>query len=56
MFLSSKMESLNLQVVTVLMSLEIKHQTIPHLIALTSSIEHTNVQVQAVFLNSAKLS
>ena len=36
------MESLNLQVVAVLMPLEIKCHTIPHLKALTRSIEHTN--------------
>ena len=33
------MESLNLQVVAVLMPLEIKHHTVPHLKALTRSIE-----------------
>ena len=34
------MESLNLVVVAVLMPLEIKHNKIPHLKALTPSIEH----------------
>ena len=34
------MESLNLQVVAVLMPLEIKRHTVPHLKALTHSIEH----------------
>ena len=38
------MESLNLVVVAVLMPLEIKHNKIPHLKALTPSIEHTNEQ------------
>ena len=33
------MESLNLQVVAVLIPLEIKHHTVPHLKALTCSIE-----------------
>ena len=39
-FLISKVESLNLQVMEVLMPLEIKHHTLPHLEALTRSIEH----------------
>ena len=39
MFLLSKMEILNLQVVAVLMPLEKKHHTVPHLKALTRSIE-----------------
>ena len=34
------MESLNLQVVGVLMPFEIKRHTVPHLKALTRSIEH----------------
>ena len=38
------MESLNFQVVVVLMSLEIKYHTIPHLKALTRSIEHAGGQ------------
>ena len=38
--LLSKMESQNLQVVAVLMPLQIKHHTIPHLKALTRGIEH----------------
>ena len=36
----SKVESLNLQVLVVLIPLEIKHLTIPHLKALIRSIEH----------------
>ena len=36
------MESLNLQVVAVLMPLEIKRHTVPHLKALTRSIEHAS--------------
>ena len=42
--LLSKMESLNLQLVAVLMPLEIKRHKIPHLKALTCSIEHANGQ------------
>ena len=38
------MESLNLQVVAVLMPLEIKHHTIPHFKALTGSIDHASRQ------------
>ena len=44
LLLLSKTESLDLQVVAVLMSLEIKGHTIPHLKALTRSIEHLGVQ------------
>ena len=36
------MESLNLQVVAILMPLEINHQTVPHLKGLTHSIKHTS--------------
>ena len=39
MFLLSKMESLNLQVVAVLMPLEIKRHTVPHLKGLNSGRE-----------------
>ena len=42
MFLLSKMESLNLQIVAVFMPLEIKQQKIPHLRALRDFFEHTN--------------
>ena len=38
------MESLNLQVVAVLIPLEIKRHAIPHLKALTCSIEHASGQ------------
>ena len=34
-----KMESLNLQVVAILMHLEIKHHTVPHLKGLNSGLE-----------------
>ena len=40
LLLLSKVESLNLKVVAVLMPLEIKRHTVPHLKALTRSIEH----------------
>ena len=40
MLLLSKEESLNLQVVAVLMPLEMKCHTVPHLKALTGSIDH----------------
>ena len=40
LLLLSKVESLNLKVVAVLMPLEIKRHTVPHLKALTRSIDH----------------
>ena len=40
LLLSNKVESLNLKVVAVLMPLEIKRHTVPHLKALTRSIDH----------------
>ena len=42
LLLLCKVESLNLKVVAVLMPLEINHQTIPNLKALTHGIEHTS--------------
>ena len=42
LLLLSKVESLNLQVVAVLMPLEIKSHKVPHLKALTDSIEHAS--------------
>ena len=44
LLLLSKVDGLNLQVVAVLMPLEIKRHTIPHLKALTHSIEHASRQ------------
>ena len=41
-FQQSKMESLNIQVFVVLLHLEVKQHTVPHLKALTSSLEHSN--------------
>ena len=38
------MESLNIQVVTVLLPLNIKHYKMPYLKALTRSIEHASEQ------------
>ena len=38
-FLLSKVESLNLQPVAVLMPLEMKHHTVPHLKGLNSGLE-----------------
>ena len=40
LLLLSKVESLNLKVVAVLMPFEIKRHTVPHLKALTRSIDH----------------
>ena len=40
LILLSKVESLKLKVVAVLMPLEVKHHTVPHLKALTSGIEY----------------
>ena len=44
MLLLSEMESLNLQVVAVLMPLEIQIYAIPHLKAFTHSIEYVSMQ------------
>ena len=44
MSLLSKLDSQNTKVVAILMPLEIKRHTIPHLKALTRSIEHLGVQ------------
>ena len=49
------MESLNLQVVAVLMPLEIKRHTVPHLKALTGSIEHRSGHGRGSTLSSATL-
>ena len=50
------MESLNLQVVAVLMPLEIKRHTVPHLKALTHSIERRGGHGRASIFRGQKLS
>ena len=50
------MESLYLQVVAVLMPLEIKRHTIPHLKALTRGIEHRGEHRRAKIFRGQKIS
>ena len=56
MLLLSKVESLNLQVVAVLMSNWIKRYTIPHLKALTRGIEHRGGHGRANIFRGQKIS
>ena len=55
LLLLSKVKNLNPQIVAVLMLLEIKHHTVPHLKALTHSIKHASRHGLAVLLNSVSL-
>ena len=50
------MEGLNLQVVAVLMPLEIKRHTVPHLKALTRGIEHRGGHGRANIFRGQKIS